>query len=67
MNIQRTKEAIILKLPKGVDTVGLQRMVDYLKYKEATMNSNADQEISDRLAEESKSDWWKENGDKFIK
>ncbi len=67
MEIQRTDKEILLRLPLNVDTLGLQRMIDYLKYKEATAESKADQEGIDQLAKESKSDWWKKNKDRFIK
>ncbi|MDQ2752311.1 MAG: hypothetical protein M3R72_04735 [Bacteroidota bacterium] len=50
-----------------MDTTGLQRLVDYLTYKEATANSKATQEQVDKLASEVKKDWWKENRKRFIK
>jgi len=37
MNIERTENEIIIRLPANVDTEGLQRFfIDYLIYKEAT-------------------------------
>jgi hypothetical protein len=67
MEIQRTKKEILLRLPANIDTLGLQRMIDYLKFKEATAGSDVNQEEIDRLAEESKANWWKENKGRFIK
>jgi hypothetical protein len=67
MEIQRTKKEILLRLPANIDTLGLQRMIDYLKFKEATAGSDVNQEEIDRLAEESKANWWKENKSRFIK
>ena len=67
MEIQRTKNEILLRLPANVDTLGLQRMIDYLKFKEATIESNVNQEDIDKLAEESKDSWWKQNKSRFIK
>jgi hypothetical protein len=67
MEIERTDREIIFKLPANIDTLGLQRIIDYLKYKEVTAESNADQSIVDKLAEESKANWWNENKSKFIK
>ncbi len=67
MDIQRTDSEILLRLPANVDTLGLQRMIDYLKYKEATAESRADQTEIDKLAKESKANWWKENKRRFIK
>ena len=65
MDIQRTEDGFIFKLPANVDTWGLQRMIDYLKYKESTADSKAGQ--IDKLAKESKANWWKENKHRFIK
>jgi len=67
MEVLRTSEEIIFKLPKNIDTEGLQKIIDYLKYKEATADSQANQKDVDRLAEESKYNWWQENKHKFIK
>jgi len=67
MDIQRTDKEILFRLPANVDTLGLQRMIDYLKYKEATAESEANQEAIDELAKESKANWWKENKGRFIK
>ena len=44
MLIERTNNEVIIRLPASVDTTGLQRLVDYLTYKEATANSKATQE-----------------------
>ncbi len=67
MDIQRTDSEILFRLPANIDTLGLQRMIDYLKYKEATAQSRADQTEIDKLAEESKANWWKENKCRFVK
>lgn len=67
MDIQRTDGEILFRLPANIDTLGLQRMIDYLKYKEATAESRADQAEIDKLAKESKANWWKENKHRFVK
>ena len=67
MEIERTDREIIFRIPTNVDTLGLQRIIDYLRYKEVTANSNANQNIVDEIAEESKTNWWRENKSKFIK
>lgn len=67
MEIQRTDKEILFKLPANVDTLGLQKMIDYLKYKVATAESDAKQDDIDELAKESKASWWKENKHRFIK
>jgi hypothetical protein len=50
-----------------VDPTGLQRLVDYLSYKEATANSKATQLQVDKLANDVKKGWWKKNRKRFIK
>lgn len=67
MDIQRTDSEILFRLPANIDTLGLQRMIDYLKYKEATAESSTDQAEIDKLAKESKANWWKENKRRFVK
>ena len=67
MLIERTSSEIIIRLPASVDTTGLQRLVDYLTYKEATTNSKATQEQVDKLASDAKEGWWKKNSKRFIK
>ncbi|RED99861.1 hypothetical protein C7460_107145 [Marinoscillum furvescens DSM 4134] len=67
MDIERTDSEILFRLPANVDTLGLQRMIDYLKYKEATAECNPEQVEIDKLAKESKANWWKENKHRFVK
>ena len=67
MQIERTANEVIIRLPASVDTTGLQRLVDYLTYKEATANSKATQEQVDTLAREVKKGWWKKNRKRLIK
>lgn len=56
-----------MKLPANIDTLGLQRILDYLKYKEATAGSDAEQKEIDELAKQSKAKWWAKNKHRFIK
>ena len=67
MKIERTSSEVIIRLPSYVDTDGLQRLVDYLTYKEATAKSKAKQSDVDALAKEVKAGWWAENRSRFIK
>lgn len=67
MLIERTNSEVIIRLPSYVDTVGLQRLIDYLSYKEATSKSKAKQLQVDKLAKEVKKGWWKKNKGRFIK
>ncbi len=67
MLIERTNKEIIIKLPSSVDITGLQQLVDYLTYKEATAKSKAKQEDVDKLAKEVKKGWWNKNRNRFVK
>ncbi|HEV8079201.1 MAG TPA: hypothetical protein VGP43_00710 [Chitinophagaceae bacterium] len=67
MLIERTNKEIIIKLPSSVDITGLQQLVDYLTYKEATSKSKAKQEDVDKLAKEVKKGWWNKNRNRFVK
>ena len=67
MLIERTSREVIIRLPATVDTIGLQRLVDYLTYKDATANSKATQIQVDKLASDVKKGWWKKNRKRFIK
>lgn len=67
MIIERTSKEVIIRLPSYVDTDGLQRLVDYLTYKEATAKSKAKQSDVDTLAIEAKKGWWAKNRSRLIK
>ena len=67
MVIERTSKEVIIRLPAYVNTEGLQRLVDYLTYKEATGKSKAKQADVDALVSEIKSSWWKNNKSRLVK
>ena len=67
MVIERTNNEIILRLPADIDTAGFERIVNYLKYKEAIRKSEGTEEQANELANESKKRWWAENKANFIK
>ena len=67
MQIERTAREVIIRLPAHVNTEGLQRLIDYLAYKEATSKSKARQADVDKLAREVKKGWWAKNRSRFIK
>jgi hypothetical protein len=67
MVIERTSKEVIIRLPSYVDTDGLQRLVDYLTYKEATAKSKAKQADVNALATDVKQGWWKKNRSRFVK
>lgn len=61
MTIERTNKEVIIRLSSDVDVEGLQRLVDYLTYKEAVSKSKAKQSDVDKLAKEVKKGWWKKD------
>jgi hypothetical protein len=67
MQIERTNKEIVIRLPSYVNTEGLQSLIDYLCYKEATARSEATQEQADKLAADTKKGWWAKNKDRMIK
>ena len=67
MVIERTKKEVLIRLPSYIDTEGLQNLIDYLTYKEATDKSRAKQGEVNKLVKEIKKDWWKKNRGRFIK
>lgn len=58
---------ITITVSKSIDKFGLQRLIDYIKYLEATSNSKARQSEIDKLADEVNSSWWEANKSRFIK
>jgi len=58
---------ITITVSSSVDKFGLQRIIDYLKYLEATSKSKAKQSDIDKLADEVNSSWWQANKSRFIK
>lgn len=68
MLIERTQNnQIVITVSSSVDSFGLQRLIDYVKYLEATANSKAKQTDADELAEEVNASWWEQNRNRFIK
>ena len=67
MTIERSNSEIIIRIPGNVDTEGLQRLINFLIYREATAGSKASQNDVDRLAKEVNKSWWEENKGRFLK
>lgn len=66
MLIERTKSEIIIRVSSKINTFGLQRLMDYLKYQELTSTSKAKQSDIDELAREVNKNWWNKNKHRFI-
>lgn len=68
MTIERSaKNQLIITFSSSVDKYGLQRLIDYVKYLEATSKSKAKQADADKLADELNSSWWVKNKKRFEK
>jgi hypothetical protein len=67
MLIERADNKIVITLPSTIDSFGLQRLIDYVKYLEATSKSKAKQQDVDKLADEVNAGWWAKNRKRFIK
>jgi hypothetical protein len=66
MLIERTKSEIVIRVSSKVNTLALQRLVDYLTYQELTSTSKAKQSDIDELAREVNKNWWGKNKHRFI-
>lgn len=67
MLLQRSNNQITITINSSLDSFGIQRVIDYLKYLETTSKSKATQKDADALAEKVNSDWWKKNKKRFVK
>ena len=67
MRIKRTNNEILIRLSAQTNLVGLQRIIDYIKFIEIASKSNATENQINELATDSKSTWWDKNKSKFIK
>ncbi len=68
MVIERTtKNKLTITLSSSIDSFGLQRLIDYVKYLESTSKSKAKQSDVDKLADEVNASWWGKNKKRFIK
>ena len=67
MVVERINNEVVLRISPFVRFEEVQRMVDLMRYKEATARSQAKQEKIDKIAADSKKGWWEKNRDRFIK
>ena len=65
MQIERKNNEILIRVASDTDLVGLQRILDYIKFREIASKSKATQEQIDEFARESKSSWWEKNKSRF--
>ena len=61
------KNQIAISFSPETDILGIQRLIDYAKYLEATSQSQASQSDIDNLADEINTNWWNKNKHRFLK
>lgn len=67
MKIERNKNEITITVSAGVNSFGLQRLIDYVKYLETTSKSKAKQSEVDAIARSANESCWTENRKRFVK
>jgi len=67
MLVERIEDnRITISFSPRTDIFGIQRLIEYAKYLEATSCSKAQQVDVDRLANEVSSGWWTKNKNRFL-
>ncbi|MBL7105348.1 MAG: hypothetical protein ISS18_13550 [Bacteroidales bacterium] len=66
MIVERTNNEVIIRLPGSIDTIDLEDMVDYIKFKEITSKSKATQNEVDSLVKEIKKGRWENNRKRLL-
>lgn len=64
---RKNNNQITITVSSSVDSFGLQRLIDYVKYLEATSKSKVKQADIDKLANDINASWWSKNSKRFIK
>lgn len=67
MQIKRINNEILIRVSAEINLIGLQRILDYVKFREIASKSKATQEEINELASESKASWWNNNKNKVMK
>ena len=67
MQIESTNNEILIRLSSGTDLIGLQRILDYIKFREIASKSKATQNQIDELSSDTKESWWSKNKSRFLK
>ena len=61
MDINRTENEILIKLPLDTGVSGIQRLLDNIKFRQITAKSKANKAQIEALTKEVKADWNKRN------
>ena len=65
LSIERTSEAVVIKLPIDSSVDYIQNMLNYFTYIQAGSDSKVTQDQIDKLAKEGKAGWWAKNRTRF--
>ena len=66
LSIERTSEAIVIKLPLDSTAIEIQNMLNYFKYVRIGGASKVTDAQIEELAKDAKSGWWEKNKDRFL-
>ncbi len=66
MQIERTTDEILIRLPGWEKLEAIDDLLDDLVYSEATSKSKATQDEIDLLAKEVKNGWWEQNKKRLV-
>jgi hypothetical protein len=67
MIIERTNTEVIIRLLPSVDTVELQELANYFRYKEITSKYSTSQAVVDKLSTEINTNWYQANRERLLK
>ena len=65
LSIERTSDAVVIKLPLDSSAEYIQNMLNYFTYVQIGSKSKITQEQIDELAQQGKSGWWAANRSRF--
>jgi predicted trehalose synthase len=67
MILEKTKNGLLnISISKKVDSFGLQRVLNYIKYLELANKTTATQKDADLLAQDLNNKWWEKNRKRFV-
>jgi hypothetical protein len=67
MIIERTANEFVIRIPFSSNVEQVQDLIDYLRYRELTMNYSIEQSEIDAFAQSINRNWWQQNHSKFEK
>ena len=65
LSVERTSDAVVIRLPLDSSADYIQNMLEYFTYVQLGSQSAVSQETIDELAEQSKAGWWQANRKRF--